>query len=240
MPTRRSPRCRTPSPSTDVGVFTKNGKEVFRSQMVAGYVQMVTGMRRGADGYAIERNTRYPDHPGGFLHSFSNLLKGVTLNGWQLRKTLEACEDYSCAVDRLATVPYASTEYAIISGVRKGTILSRNPDGVAFTQTLGKPTSSKERKEYIIVTNFDFFWNDIREWFDPTGGIGLFKPRRIEAEKVLNRVLDAGGAVTPEVLFETINAKGVLAPDPKVDGTIFQAIINVEHDIWNVSIPVLS
>ena len=34
-----------------------------------------------------------------------------------------------------------------------------------------------------------------------------------------------------EVLFDTINAKGVLAD------TIFQAVINVEKDVWNVSKP---
>ena len=48
------------------GVFTRNGKEVFRSQMVAGYTMAITGARFGDDGYAIERNTRYADHKGGF------------------------------------------------------------------------------------------------------------------------------------------------------------------------------
>ena len=221
-----------------VGIFTKNGKEVFRSQMVAGYVQMVTGMKRGPDGYAIERNTRYTDHVGGFKESFTNLRQGRALNGWQLRKTLELCETYDCALDRLNTMPYASTEYAFISGVRKGAIVSRNPDAVAYTQTLGQP-NPKEPSEYIIMTNFDFFWNDVREFFDPTGGVGMFKPRRVLAQKLLNATLDEGQALTPQVLFDTINADGVLAPNADGDGTIFQAIINVELDVWNVSIPVL-
>lgn len=47
------------------GIFTKGGKEVFRSQMVAGYASMVTGMKMGPNGFAIERNTRYPDHASG-------------------------------------------------------------------------------------------------------------------------------------------------------------------------------
>ena len=59
---------------------------------------------------------------------------------------------------------YASTEYAIVSGVRKGTILARNPNEVAHVQTLGK-SNFEERFDYILVTNFDFFWHDIREWF---------------------------------------------------------------------------
>jgi hypothetical protein len=37
--------------------------------------------------------------------------------------------------------------------------------------------------------------------------------------------------LTPEVLFEVINAKGVIAD------TIFQAVMSVEKGLWNVSQP---
>ena len=137
--------------------------------MVAGSAGMVTGMRRGANGYAIERNTRYTDHFGGNGEMLKHLLSGRTLNGWTLRKILETKPDYEGAVNALHTEPYASTEYAIISGVKKGTIISRNPDSVAYVQTLGQH-NYQERDDYIIMTNFDFFWNDVREYFDPTGG----------------------------------------------------------------------
>ena len=188
------------------------------------YAGMITGMRRGPDGYALERNTRYTDHWGGnkataapvsrdvggdtgrweirppderatprlsspspplpqpplqpppspprceraggraqghpgrrpaggrggalplcrwrLTHRLTggpalrshgplpqemlaHLLSGWLLNGWVLRQTLEACATYACAVGRLTSSPYASTEYAVISGVRKGTILAR-------------------------------------------------------------------------------------------------------------------
>lgn len=41
------------------GIFTKGGKEIFRSQMVAGYTQVITTFKKGPNGFAIERNTRY-------------------------------------------------------------------------------------------------------------------------------------------------------------------------------------
>ena len=69
----------------------------------------------------------------------------------------------------------------------------------------------------IIITNFDFFFHDFREYLDPTGG-HILNPRRIVAQRLLN----ASDALTPEVLYETINAKGVLAD------TVFQAIMNVQ------------
>lgn len=207
------------------GIFTTGGKEVFRSQMVAGYQSMITGMKMGPSGFAIERNTRYTDHVGGNAEMLSNLLGGRPLNGWTLRKILETAPDYSSATAAIATAKYVSTEYAIVSGVKQGSILSKSPEGVAYTQTLGQPNFG-ERDDYIIITNFDFFFHDVREQFDPTGG-KVFRPRRIEAQRRLN----ASATLTPEVLFNVINADGVIAD------TIFQSVINVELGIWNVSQP---
>jgi len=113
-----------------------------------------------------------------------------------------------------------------VSGVKKGTILARNPDGVAKALVLGQ-SNFECRDDYIIITNFDFFYYDIREWFDPTGG-KIGRPRRIVAQRILN----ATQVLTPEVLFDVINTVGVIATD-----TIFQAIINVEKGLWNVSLP---
>jgi len=207
------------------GIFRKGGVEVFRSQMVAGYVQVITAYKAGPNGFAIERNTRYPDHPSGNELMFHNLESGRPLNGWTLRKICETQPDYEAAVNAIATTPYVSTEYAIVSGVRKGTILAKDPDSVAHTQVLGE-ANFDERSDYIIMTNFDFYFHDFREFFDPTGGqIGY--PRRVEAQKLLN----ASAVLTPEVLFNTINHKGVLAD------TIFQAVISVETGLWNVSQP---
>ena len=215
------------------GIFKKGGKEIFRSQMVAGYTQVITVYRPGKNGYAIERNTRYTDHVGGNKEMLEHLLSGRPLNGWTLRKIAEAFDDYDDAVEAIAKAPYVSTEYAIVSGVRKGTILSKAPDYVAHTQVLGSGHNFEQPDEYIIMTNFDFFWHDVREYFDPTGTKpgGFLHPRRIMAQRILNETLANGKPLTPDVLFDTINAPGVLAD------TIFQAVINVEKGVWNVSQP---
>lgn len=230
-----------------VGIFTKGGKEVFRSQMIAGYSCAITGMRLGPNGFAIERNTRYPDHKKGNDEMLKNLISGRDLNGWTMRKALEEQPDYESAVAALSTTPFVSTEYQIISGVKKGTILAREPEGVAHAQVLGQP-NFEERDDYIIITNFDFFWraapaasserahlptrvspvagrHDMREFLDPTGG-KILHPRRVAAQKLLN----ATASLTPENMFATINAPGVIAD------TIFQAVMSVETGYWNVSV----
>jgi hypothetical protein len=218
------------------GIFTKGGMEVFRSQMVAGYGSMVTGLKKGPNGFAIERNTRYPDHADGNEAMLKNLLSGRRLNGWSLRKILEDTPDYDAAIAAIKAVPYASTEYAIVSGVRKGVIIAKDPDSVAHLQILGQHNYGT-RRDYIIITNFDFFFHDIREDFDPTGGClplaGPLEPkchnRRVSAQLRLNAT--AEGGLTEEGLFEAIDGKGTLAD------TIFQAVINVETGLWNVSQP---
>ena len=216
------------------GIFTRGGREVFRSQMVAGYTGLVTGAKmHGDDGFAIERNTRYADHSHGNEEMFKHLTSGRPTNGWSLRKILEEESSYEGAVAAIARVPYVSTEYAIVSGVRKGTILAKEPDTVAHRQTLGE-RNIYQRDDYIIITNFDFFWDDIRENFDPTGGCLPLNPlnpgchnRRVSAQMRLN----ATESLTEERLFEVIDGKGTIAD------TIFQAVINVEKRLWNVSQP---
>ena len=123
---------------------------------------VITGARFGKNGYTIERNTRYTTHFGGNTDMLKNLVHGRQLNGWTLRKTMEAQAEYEGAVAALKAAPYASTEYSIISGVRKGTILSRDPDSVAFVQELGKPGGNPMcEDDYIIITNFDYYWHDV-------------------------------------------------------------------------------
>ena len=208
-------------------IFKKEGKELFQAQMIAGYTMVITAFKSGPNGYAVERNTRYTDHWGGNKEMLDNLLGGRLLNGWTLRKILEQEAEYEKAIEAISTKPYTSTEYAIVSGVQKGMIVSRNPDHVAYRQILGQKNFD-EPDDYIIITNFDFFYHDIREGFDPTGHGGLGKPsRRIAAQRLLN----ASSALTPEVLYDVINAKYVLAD------TVFQAIINVEKNLWNISQP---
>ena len=80
------------------------------------------------------------------------------------------------------------------------------------------------------MTNFDFYWDDVREWFDPTGGNGMFHPRRIAAEKYLTEH-SGEGRITDEVLWGALNNKGTFAD------TVFQGLFNVEKDKAELTVP---
>lgn len=143
-------------------------------------------------------------------------------SGWIKRQILQNFSDFEDAVHAMSTHPYAATEYNIVSGVKKGTILARNADSLEYHIDL-QPSD-----RYIIMTNFDYIYHDIKEWFDPTGVKGIGHSRRIGAEKLLNST----DAISAEVLFDVINNDAVMAKD-----TIFQAIFNVEKNIFKSSLP---
>jgi len=211
-------------PLTYTGIFTKGGLEVFRAQTIAGYSSILTGMRKGPNGYTIEINTRFTDHVGGNKEMIQNVFTNkIAPSGWSKRKILETVDNYEDAVEAFSTTPYGATEYNIVSGVKKGTILARNPEGLAYQLPL-----SESGKKYIIMTNFDYIWGDVKEIFDPTGGKGIFHPRRKPAQALL----DAADPMNAEVLFNVINDFEVMAKD-----TIFQVIMNVETGLYNASLP---
>jgi len=194
---------------------------------MAGYSCVVTAMKTGPNGFAYETNTRFPDAAGENKEILHNLIvEKRLLNGWSARKVMEYSPDFESAVAALSTALYVAPMYNVVSGVRKGVILARDPDALAFKLTLGKP-NPQSRSDYIIITNFDYWWGDIREWFDPTSSI-IGHPRRLEAQAVLN----ASTVLTPAVIYSAISNKGVQAYD-----TIFQALINVEKGLWNVTLP---
>ena len=58
---------------------------------------------------------------GGNEEMFQNVLNGRRkVNGWVLRKIMEAQSEYEGAVAAIKAAPYISTEYTIVSGVKKG------------------------------------------------------------------------------------------------------------------------
>jgi len=205
------------------GVFSKGGKELFTAQMIAGYSSPLTGMRRGKNGYTIEINTRYPPKEWNIKMLMDAIFKEKrTTSGWVKRQVLQNIDNFEDAVSAFSTKPYASTEFNIISGNQKGVILARNPDDLYHTLTLGP-----NKNDYIIMTNFDYWDHDFKEWLDPTS-IHFGHSRRIGAEKILN----ASANLNSDQLYKTLNDDEVVAKD-----TIFQALMNVETDGYKTFLP---
>lgn len=128
-------------------------------------------------------NSRFPDHVKGNEQMLDNwLIKKRPYICWLNRKFLSTETDFDKLVAYYSNPEIQTVEpaYMILSGVGKGVILAREPDSLVYKMDLDDPG-----RDYLIVTNFDYWWHDFREYFDPTGG-KLDHPRRIAAEKVLN------------------------------------------------------
>ena len=120
-PCRRHPRSRRPRR------LAASLREGWRRSTGPSRTQAGRRERRGIAPVPLATHSQTHGWTGALLpqEMLAHLLSGRLLNGWVLRQTLEACATYACAVGRLTSSPYASTEYAVISGVRKGTILAR-------------------------------------------------------------------------------------------------------------------
>ena len=129
--------------------------------------------------------------------------------GFTKRKILENIDNYEGAVEAFSTTPYVASECNIVAGVKKGVILARNPGGLAYSLP-----RNKSDKKYVLMTNFDHPWHDIKENFDPSVVKGRY--RRKAAEKTL----DEAKVLTPELLFDVLDDEKVLAK-----GTILQVIL---------------
>jgi len=204
-------------------VFSKGGKVLYTAQMIAAYQAVLTGMRRGDNGYTIEINTRFPSKQTGVHSLLQNLfVEKRTTSGWIKRKVLEEVNNFEDAVTAFSTHAYAAPEYNVISGNQKGVILARNPNDVYHTLTLGP-----NNNDYIVITNMDYWDHDIKEWLDPTS-IHFGHSRRVGAQKLLN----ASSNINEDYLRKVMNDDEVVAKD-----TIFQAYMNVQKDTYKTELP---
>lgn len=213
------------------GVFYRGGKEIFRAQMLAAYSSIVTAIKMGSNGFSMETNTRYGPERGSNSAMLHNLLSEKrAFNGWTNRKIMEHAADYEAAVAAFSSAKYVAPQYIVLAGVRKGSILARSPEEVVYKMTLGQQNFGC-RDDYIVVSNFDYWWHDIKENFDPTARGGHKLPRRVAAQQLLNATTEP---FTPQNLFAILDSHYVQATD-----TIFQAVMSVEDGLWNVSLPPL-
>jgi N-acylethanolamine-hydrolysing acid amidase len=200
--------------------FTKGGKEVYTAQMVFPALQPYTALRKGSNGYSYELNSRFLDKVKDAQNVVTNLYsERRPLSGWIARKTLEEVDNYEDAVKAFSSKPYPNPEYNIISGVKKGVILARDPDSLAYKIDLGK-------HRYIIMTNFDYTTGDEKEWYGPNSHKG--ESRRERAQKIL----DDSDVITPQLLQDVLNDEHVMH-----DNLLFQAMINVEHGTYDTALP---
>jgi hypothetical protein len=192
-------------------------EELYTAQMVFPLQHVFTGVRFGHRGYSFQLNTRYLNSKEESELLVKNVYKERRVpTGWTIRKVMEDTENYNDAVAAFSTARLPNPEYMVISGVRAGTIIARDPDEVAYRVDLGK-------HRYLVLANSDYTKDDDNDEFvmtSPQKGVSA----RERAQSLLDKDF-----ISPMLLQNVLNDDAVLSKDT----TIFQTMINVEHGMFS-------
>ena len=192
--------------------FTQGDELIFKADMVAGLVGVVTGMKNGIFGVTVDTRSPYVKSRYDILPILETLVRlqksGYRTQTMLVRETLTKAKSYVDALDMLSNTNLVSDVYYTVSGVKRGegAILSRDPVGCAHITYLGE-------ERFIIVTNYDYWNNDHRADSDP---------RRAEAIKQLDAI---PGQLTGYELFKILSSDEVMQGYCTLETTIIDAQI---------------
>jgi len=209
------------------GDFYRNGKLLFRANVVAGAIGFLTAEKPGAFAISInQRNDRdvnlHPDrHPikdfwglmKNFYQIFENHRTGVM---WNARLVLENATTFEEAFNQLASTPIIAPVYYILSGVKpnQGVVLEMDRDSVFGVAQLDADNGIW----YLVQTNYD------RDLVDPKND-----RRRIPAEERIDAI--GRENITPQNLVSN-----VLSLDPNLNKQTLETIImSAQGDYLNTT-----
>lgn len=128
--------------------------------MTGGTPTFPTGYKEGA--FSISLNQRNPTRePTELLANFGWIASGYSQVASVLRDTLEKCEDFKCAIQKLQNDYTCAPVYFIVAGTEanEGAVISRNQEGPAR----GGIQFLNDTIWYLVQTNQDHFLGDCPE-----------------------------------------------------------------------------
>lgn len=135
-----------------MGEFYKGGVYQYETTFIGAGPNTATGIKRGA--YSISLNQRVPTRTATEKMANIGLVTMGSSPSMQLvRDTLSVCNDYECALNKLANDTIAAPCYYILAGVKdyEGAIISRDRYGSANITYLSASNW------YLVQTNEDHF-----------------------------------------------------------------------------------
>jgi hypothetical protein len=139
------------------GHFYKNNKTIFTAVMFAPLNTVMTGFKNNAFSISLnERKPSYRKSPLSLLSNVARIIKGYVTAGTLIRDTLETCDDFTCAFEKLRDTKQISAAYYAVAGVNEneGAVISKGAEGPDHIDKLG------ENQWYIVQTNDDH-WKGI-------------------------------------------------------------------------------
>jgi len=130
--------------------FQRGGQTIFTGTHFAGYVGILSGMRKG--GWSITVNERDRDGEGSVIDNILHLFKGAHSLGFTLRNMLETNKTFTEALQAASTVHLMAPVYLTMAGVRpdEGAVVTRDREHPDDVWRLQFPT-----RWNLVETNYD-------------------------------------------------------------------------------------
>jgi len=175
--------------------FQRNGKTVYTAASFAGYVGVLTAMKKDAFTFSInERFTLNGGYVGLFEWLLSRGTNGAKWLGFFTRDVMLNATSYAEAKKLFSEKEMIAPAYFIIGGTKagEGAVITRDRKGVADTWEL-----STSHRWYVLETNYD-------RWKKPM----FADDRRTPAMKCMNETTQKGLGF--KGLFNVLSTKPVL------------------------------
>lgn len=141
--------------------FVRSGKYAFDAVMFSGALGVYTGVKEGA--FSISENKREPvdNYNSSLIENLILTFSGFSEVSWVLRDTLDQCNDYQCAYNKISKDHMSTLGYVILAGTKgdEGAIIARDRLGPAHIDQL----SEKDGVWYLVQTNNDHWSSDKRK-----------------------------------------------------------------------------
>lgn len=169
-----------------IGEFYRNNTHIYSAVMNGGTPFFPTGFKNGS--YSITLNQR-----NSLNRTFTEQLANIGMISYGhiqtiklIRETLEACDDYQCAFNKLSNESIITRGYFIIAGVNgdDAAVISRDRQGAANV------TFISEEHWYVVQTNDDHFDGICRErCVSAKANFELLGREAMTADTAFNQVL---------------------------------------------------
>jgi hypothetical protein len=139
---------------TYVAEFHRDGVYQYEAVMFGGLAGMQTGFKKGA--FSISLNQRNPSDQTNWIDLLVNanlIFFSYNQASWLIRDTLEQCDDYDCAFEKLSTSKIIAPGYYILAGTKgnEGSIITRDRFAAPNITTIS------DENWYLVQTNQDHY-----------------------------------------------------------------------------------
>jgi acid ceramidase len=177
--------------------FTSGGQQQYLATHYAGFVGVLSGMKKGAFSVTIDDRFVYK---GGYIGILEWLItkKGNWVS-MLVRDTLEGQSNFNDAVSMLQDSPLIAPVYFIVggSGHNQGAVISRSLNESLHYRTLDSDNATNPNGWWVLETNYD--WWQQAPFFDNRRGAAVKCVQEMGRDNI-----------SPQALFDILSTKPVL------------------------------